>query len=489
MMTSPKTATAVKQAARPRILLRELRKRRHPRRSDSLPCLKLAPENRPYFVCQTCQFPNVLCELCPWCLCRCEVAEVAALVAVVRRRLSSPTLLSDAQKAQLARIESKARGGRVLVPLSRGGVRTVQGATSSHAGRATRANSRCEWEGECEGGARGDLAGGACAAHDAPEADRSETESAVDRVRREHRNAVLYSAADVVATATVDSTLQPFLDEIAATHLENQNLERRSVSVARKRKTNPSVRIARTRTTNTRMSTGDDVDQAEQSELDNALPAVSATPLPQPPSLRRKRRMSVLRQRSSCSLRRRATTTGSPMSHRRTETAPSTPASSRPKAASVRFSSPPPCPSPSPEAFPLGHPQRPLYTAIRKNMLRPSSPAPSMGSGSGCASIVDFDAAVLERGTRSLDIPRFNSLGRSYLSVAAYARPVLFPPSASGFSVSGETELRMDLARSRSMDGVPSDFAFREVKPDASTVKAKVKSFGKTLKSLLRGKI
>lgn len=55
--------------------------------------------------------------------------------------------------------------------------------------------------------------------------------------------------------------------------------------------------------------------------------------------------------------------------------------------------------------------------------------------------------------------------------------------------MSGETELRMDLARSRSMEGVPSDFAFSEVKPDVSRMKAKMKNFGKTLKSLLKGKI
>ena len=66
--------------------------------------------------------------------------------------------------------------------------------------------------------------------------------------------------------------------------------------------------------------------------------------------------------------------------------------------------------------------------------------------------------------------------------------------------MSGETEMRMDLARSRSMDGVPGDFAFREGKrrrdnhAAAATelsvsVKAKVKSLGKTLKGLLRVKI
>ena len=141
-------------------------------------------------------------------------------------------------------------------------------------------------------------------------------------------------------------------------------------------------------------------------------------------------------------------------------------------------------------------------------MTRPESPSPPPPpTGSARPS---FDAAfqcqtiVYERQTRSLDIetPRFRSLSRaSHLAMAAssyahaHARPAMFSASTArgagvgtGFSVSGETEMRMDLARSRSMDGVPSDYAFRE-RPQAqdASVKARMKSFGKTLKSLLRG--
>ena len=107
------------------------------------------------------------------------------------------------------------------------------------------------------------------------------------------------------------------------------------------------------------------------------------------------------------------------------------------------------------------------------------------------------------RGTRSLDIEhgrppalRYGSLTRaSHLAIAYAARPALL--ASGGFSVSGETEMRMDLARSRSMDGVPGDFAFREGKGRKgpglgsgveAAMKAKVKSLGKTLKSLLRVK-
>lgn len=175
----------------------------------------------------------------------------------------------------------------------------------------------------------------------------------------------------------------------------------------------------------------------------------------------------------------------------------SPPGSPGPKTArSIRFGSPSPGPrsGPVPDDIPLGHPQRPLYTAIRKNMSRPESPTPS------AAASASFDFHVYERGTRSLDIDdappalRYGSLARASQLAIAYtaARPVLFTAgTGAGFSVSGETEMRMDLARSRSMDGVPGDFAFREGKrrQEGASVKARVKSLGKTLKGLLRVKI
>ena len=129
-------------------------------------------------------------------------------------------------------------------------------------------------------------------------------------------------------------------------------------------------------------------------------------------------------------------------------------------------------------------------------MSRPESPTPS-------ATSFDFHCQTLvyERGTRSLDIDvgmeptlRYGSLARASQLAIAYtgARPALFGPgAAAGFSVSGETEMRMDLARSRSIDGVPGDFAFREGKRkrDGAGVKARVKSLGKTLKGLLAFKV
>ncbi|RPD60025.1 hypothetical protein L226DRAFT_64155 [Lentinus tigrinus ALCF2SS1-7] len=484
----------------PRILLREFRRRsKQPKRWDSLPCLRLAPENRPLYVCPKCDFPNLVSALCPWCFRTCDVATLAV---AVRRRVSSPTLLTDAQKMQLARIERQPRRS----PLARGGGELPPAATSSPGPRATRVS-------QPDGASKAE-----------PDDDNDSED-----VRRRHRNAVLYSATDVVATATSDTTLQPFLDQIAAVRLQNRERERRSV-FSTVTTPPPSVRTTRppssrashphppqtphtptpvTRTTFIRMSVRDG-DLTNTSEPYPYAPEASAPPSPSPspspsPCLRRKRRMPVLRQRSSCSLRRRAPTSSvgtfcrdgaasPPMSPRpktaTSFTSASPPGTPRPKAAtSIRFSSP--SPGASTESIPLGHPQRPLYTAIRKNMTRPESPSPPpTGARPSFDAAFQCQTIVYERQTRSLDIetPRFRSLSRaSHLAMAtSYARPAMFPTGGTGFSVSGETEMRMDLARSRSMDGVPSDYAFRERPQDAS-MKAKMKSLGKTLKGLLRG--
>ncbi|KAI0787756.1 hypothetical protein C8Q74DRAFT_1197045 [Fomes fomentarius] len=504
---------------RPRILLRELRRRtRQPKRHDSLPSLRLVPENRLLYVCQRCQFTNVLSKLCPWCFSTCDT--VAALVAVVHRRLSSPNLLNEAQKMQLARIE------KVACSTPSGGAHFLFMATSSGP-HPTR-----------------DLPAGASQVQPETETDR-------DHVRRRHRNAVLYSATDVVATATSDTTLQPFLDQIAAAQQENRERERRSVfSDSTITTPTPSVRTTRPASSQTlrsvsppalrptlvtpqtprtptpartriRMSS-QDVDLTHTSEPRSSaeLSAPSSPSLSPTPCLRRKRRMSVLRQRSSCSLRRRATTSSTESFCREGAISPSSP---RPKTAtsftstsppgsppraksptSIRFSTPLPGAMPkdkditgSANNIPLGHPQRPLYTAIRKNMSRPGSPSPPP-TGARPNFDAAFQTLVYERQTRSLDIPtpRYGSLSRaSQLAISSeYARPALFPiatRSGHGFSVSGETELRMDLARSRSVDGVPSDFAFQEVRRqdrDAS-MKTKVKNLGKTIKSFLRVKV
>lgn len=216
------------------------------------------------------------------------------------------------------------------------------------------------------------------------------------------------------------------------------------------------------------------------------------------PSLRRKRRMA-LRQRSSCSLRRRATVsslTSSP-AQRRAEVAiplcPSPPERSR----TIRSTTGSLRSVASVDDVPLGHPQRPLYTAIRKNMFVPPiatlTEAPSISDADGASS---FRGTLRTRPSRSLDIPRpspaYDFGLDSSAGKGAYARPNANPDQEtlsgmSGCSLSGEAELRMSLARSRSVDGVPEGYMFREVKREGA-VKGRVKNFGKGLRDLLLGR-
>ncbi|KAH9945431.1 uncharacterized protein BXZ73DRAFT_96420 [Epithele typhae] len=522
---------------RPRILFREFRRRKQPKRWESLPSLQLSPPNRPLYVCPKCQFPNPFSDLCPWCSSACELA---MLIAAVRRRVSSPTLLNDAQKFQLGQA-GPPPSPHVIIP------------ASSLAPRPLSASDR------------------------APASAFASRPGDTAVVRRRHRNAVLLPATTVVATPTVDCDAEKLLQPIFAqlvVHCDLESHERVAAPLATSRPSrHPTKRASRkqplsspqnprtpSRRTRTRMVHHD----VELTCIPSSEPRTSPEP-PSPcsssPGLRHKRRMSVIRQRSSCSLRRRATTNSSVTSFRRDSAASVSPSPSpRPKIApglpaslpnsftlsvaspstrtknssSVRFSAPPPAAvaeaaprrslSPSRDdlpfdGIPLGHPQRPLYTAIRKNMSRPSSPAPSATSGgfafhSPAPSPAPFssfpppsassppvtkslhNALAHERGTRSLDIDprpalapqaRFGSLSR-----AAHALP-LFPSAGAGAgtgcSVSGATELRMNLARSRSAEGVPGDFTFREVKPMSSgkgLVKRKVKGLKKAIKGLLR---
>ncbi len=129
---------------------------------------------------------------------------------------------------------------------------------------------------------------------------------------------------------------------------------------------------------------------------------------------------------------------------------------------------------------PLGHPTRPLYTAIRKGMSRPRSPPPALlnlGDGRG----------GVEGGRRSLNVIPAPSVS----------------PTASGFSLSGEVELRLALAKERretslSDDGNDCATTYRVCasasaisidgrKKEQGSVRGKVKKIGKGLKELVAG--
>lgn len=113
--------------------------------------------------------------------------------------------------------------------------------------------------------------------------------------------------------------------------------------------------------------------------------------------------------------------------------------------------------SPPIESERLGHPSRPYYSAIRKNMSRPASPA--FGR---TPSPIPTQLDHMSRETRSLDGGHRSCL---------YSRPVTPVLSGdvrgrfSGFSLSGETEMRMDLARWRREHAPdnPGDYQFHEM--------------------------
>ncbi|KAF9223349.1 hypothetical protein BS17DRAFT_754336 [Gyrodon lividus] len=139
----------------------------------------------------------------------------------------------------------------------------------------------------------------------------------------------------------------------------------------------------------------------------------------------------------------------------------------------------------------LGHPSRPYYSAIRNNMSRPTSPAFSMSAPRTPSPISSY----APRETKSLD-----GGDRSCVHYAQELRPmsmvlpgqVMSAGSRSGFSLSGETELRMSLARWRrdNAPDEPGDYHFREMGQSRTKVdmKGKVKKLGKGLKNLVLGK-
>ena len=191
-------------------------------------------------------------------------------------------------------------------------------------------------------------------------------------------------------------------------------------------------------------------------------------------TLRRKQGMTVIRKKSSRLLRNRASIS-----------VLQRPESSRDEAgkrASIAFST-----ASDPRVHSdvrLGHPSRPYYTAIRKNMSPANSYLPA--------------STLLPTGRSSFTL---SNRPVSNLSPADIAHthpdpPVTLPrgmsvpsPFEQGFSLSGEVELHMALARVRSRDSPrePQEFRFSETRRDV-TVKGTVKKLGKGLKKLVLGR-
>ncbi|KAG2061070.1 hypothetical protein BDR06DRAFT_947578 [Suillus hirtellus] len=140
----------------------------------------------------------------------------------------------------------------------------------------------------------------------------------------------------------------------------------------------------------------------------------------------------------------------------------------------------------------IGHPSRPYYTVIRKNMSRPSTPGlPSSLPRTPSPIPSDYDYAP--RGTRSLDCGERVSVqfGRDSRPMSMILPGQAIPVNVySGFSLSGETEMRMNLARWRKEDGPdePGDYLFKETGHRGKGIKGRVRKLGKGLRDLVLGR-
>ncbi|KZT07603.1 uncharacterized protein LAESUDRAFT_724568 [Laetiporus sulphureus 93-53] len=390
---------------RPRMLWRNYNWDKRIARWESLPCLRLQP-NRDLFNCQRCGFTNVLGFTCTWCSGLCDIVRVArSAVALVRRRASTPSLLSAAQKTrvdrmgrQRAHVVLSNRPERHLSPIEDSQIQLSANTVSQHSTKTL--------------------------------------------LRRNRRRAAIYSATDVVATS--DLELQPYLRRLTDMFWTDEQ---------------PAA-IAPSDCSSTRGASevGLQAGNIESTESES----VASTGTFSQRTLRRKQRMSVLRQRSSRSLRKRSSCTLSTASSRRGENPQAIVMQSA--SSSVAF---------APVQVPLGHPHRPLYTAIRKNMASPSIPDVPIPA-IDCTAL---HATPYDRTVKSLDIPRSTAVVRHYAFIPA-------SDWTAGCSLTGEAELRMDLERCRSAEAIPIQYTEGEARRGRA-VKEKVRNLRKGLKGLL----
>lgn len=155
-----------------------------------------------------------------------------------------------------------------------------------------------------------------------------------------------------------------------------------------------------------------------------------------------------------------------------------------------------PTPSHDHDASPvrLGHPSRPYYSAIRKDMSRPTSPVFSI-TAPRTPSPIPSQVDYVSRGTKSLDCGDRSGIRHARelrpMSMVLSGQASMSPNAGSGFSLSGEMELRMNLARWRQEDSdEPGSYHFRETSrsPTRVNMKRRVKQLGKGLKELVLGR-
>lgn len=233
-------------------------------------------------------------------------------------------------------------------------------------------------------------------------------------------------------------------------------------------------------------------------------PSRSSTPGSSERTLRRKQRMTVMKKKSSCSLRSRAsiaTMSIAPPPHQRSF-------SENLHSANLSRTWTPPATGNSQVSFGepdvrVGHPNRPYYTAIRKNMSRPSTPFGDSAFSVTPPRTPDIHPARHSMGVQrtamtALDLNEGEGLGWStprrnrWSTMPRRSMPApLRSTMAGGFSVSGEVELRMALARRRSEEEPQrvQEYKFHETpKKGSGSVKGRVRKLGKGLKDFMLGR-
>ncbi|KAI6039863.1 hypothetical protein EDC04DRAFT_2681984 [Pisolithus marmoratus] len=473
--------------------------------SDSLPILCLCP-NRPLFVCRRCGFSNTWIPLCLWCKwTSAEATKEFENNTPRSRRLSTPAKILSSRVDRPRPPRSSSVGSircsmELLTPPTDVPFSTRNGNTISNSAAVVSESWKRHRDSTSRRGPRFEL----------------EDEDAGSDI-----NAV-FASAQTAKTKTEAVDNEP--DIVTATHLSNEGSDvedRRENGLlrgsARHRRKPCALRLSTVRTHSPNRSdpklscrrrgspfTFQDMcsmtsvlsDASNSTRGTDCMVVPSGSPMESTPSvqssrcsptrvLRRKRPMMLRRRESSDSLHPHSRPSSpSPLCECNDMSLSSATEILRSGAITPPLESDPP--------VRLGHPNRPYYSAIRKNMSRPNSPVVPR-----TPSPIPSHYEYTPRGTKSLDCGErpYGSLRYAHSPrPMSMVLPVQMHPERpySGFSLSGETEMRMELARWRREDAPdqPGDFLFHE--RSRSRIRGKVKGtverLGKGLKHLVLGR-
>lgn len=501
-------------SATPRRYLRREWKRNKPHlhTSDSLPSLHLCP-NRPLFVCARCGFSNTLIPMCLWCAWSSAAARKEFEEKLPRpRRITAPSKTTSQLRGTSERTRAKCMPKRVSADstISSAGPVTPQGdlmfcMESLQVPGITAVLDSCDSEPACsrkpdvariavdvdipndEVDCQGD---GGSVLHDVTTATPilPLCPSTTPASAKQELLDGLHKHETVKKQSIRHRRKLPalFLTTLSSAHAyDTHDLSRKSLMIQEmtSHSNTSSVLI------DAPHAAGGDVypDGVSDARALSLLSVVSLSESSQScPKLRRKKGMPSLKRMSSLSCRSRSQQSSPAFDDRAESPAPHT-----------MHVAPAPSPAPSTAVSAehpvrIGHPSRPYYTVIRKNMSRPGTPVlPSSLVRTPSPIPSDYDYAP--RATRSLDCGERISVqfGRDSRPMSMVLPGQAVPVNLySGFSLSGETEMRMNLARWRKEDGPdePGDYLFKETGHRGKGIKGRVRKLGKGLRDLVLGR-